>query len=64
MTGENTTTYGLIVLVLLLACYDVLIHWCCGPQATLSRVIFKYASEYPIIAFALGVLAGHVFWKN
>lgn len=54
----------LVALVFFLAAYDVAIWWYCGPEATLSRVILSCSQRCPIIAFALGVLIGHVYWPN
>ena len=31
-------------------------------SATISYAIYTISCEHPIIAFAIGVLCGHVFW--
>lgn len=35
-----------------------------GWTATISYLILSRATRYPIIAFACGVLAGHLFWPQ
>jgi uncharacterized membrane protein YedE/YeeE len=36
----------------------------CGRSPTVSRTILDLASDYPIIPFAVGVLAGHLLWPQ
>jgi hypothetical protein len=34
-----------------------------GEEGTISAWFWKYSHEYPITAFAMGVLMGHLFWQ-
>ena len=31
---------------------------------TISKVIWEQSSKHPIIPFAVGMLMGHLFWRN
>jgi hypothetical protein len=35
-----------------------------GPAATISSTLLAWSKRYPIIAFLLGVVSGHLFWPN
>ncbi|GIV49772.1 MAG: hypothetical protein KatS3mg038_3874 [Candidatus Kapaibacterium sp.] len=45
-----------------LAAVDVIVIGIYGAQHSLSLATYQAAREYPVIAFMLGVIAGHVFW--
>lgn len=51
-----------IALIAVLAVIDIWVAARYSPEATLSVQLYEWASRYPIIAFMLGVLVGHVFW--
>lgn len=58
-------TLTLIVLgitVLFLIVYDILIALTEGLDATISWVGWKLMQKYPVIAFALGFVMGHIIW--
>lgn len=42
---------------------DVIFAWRGGEQATISWQIQAVLHDFPVIAFALGFLAGHLFWQ-
>lgn len=46
----------------LVVLFDIAIVALRGPSASISWTLLDMARNYPIIAFALGVVAGHVFW--
>lgn len=55
------TIIGLIVLIVIL--WDI---WLASDKTegnTISEIITRLAYKYPLIPFALGMLAGHWFWK-
>ena len=61
----NSATVSFIVIgVFLIAVFDIfqLVHK--GSQATISHTLYAGAQKYPIIPFAIGVVAGHLFWVN
>ena len=35
-----------------------------GPEASVSIVILELSRKWPIIPFAAGMLAGHLFWPQ
>ena len=41
---------------------DIALYVYRGPDATLSQQFRDWVEQYPIVAFILGVLAGHVLW--
>ena len=58
------TRWVIIITIIVLSVYDVFVISKHGVETSISRVILKWAQKYPIIAFALGVLFGHLFWLN
>lgn len=54
---------------ILIACALVLIAWDIyvairGPKATISRTLLTFAQKHIVVAFAFGVLMGHLFWSQ
>lgn len=47
-----------------LVLYDVYAVVAGGKEATISWIVLQWSKVYPIIPFALGVVIGHMFWKN
>lgn len=62
MTPRQTTQAVLLLAFLLLGAYDAWAFFRWGRPYTLSVVLYESAHEHPIVAFGLGVLAGHLFW--
>lgn len=60
-TWRTTTRIGLIVAFLLGCVYDLFAFTAAGNDATISRVLLGWATDYPIVAIAFGVLLGHLF---
>ena len=52
----------LLPAIIAVAVIDTLIIWQFGPDQSISRKIMEISMRFPIIAFALGVIAGHLFW--
>ncbi len=50
--------------VVLLVAYDVWTLVRRGYGTTISWTVYVWSRSYPIIPFAFGVLAGHLFWVN
>lgn len=55
------TKAGLIVAFVLGCVYDLIAYTNAGNEATISRVLLGWATDYPIVAIAFGVLLGHLF---
>lgn len=58
-----TQAFIAIMVVITLA-VDVFLAIFFGIKHTISAVLLTLAKDYPIIPFALGVCAGHLFWQN
>lgn len=48
----------------LIAAWDVYAVYGPGPRYTVSAQIRDWASEWPVLPFLLGLLAGHLFWGS
>lgn len=59
----NLTTLFLIILVVLVASFDVFVIAKKGKQESISAHIIRYSHKYPSIPFLLGFLCGHLFWS-
>lgn len=63
-TGYRTT-FGFIITVILMAvAFDIIAILLWGTEGSLSRVMLDFSKRWPIVPFALGVVAGHIFWPN
>ena len=51
-----------VAILVLIVTWDAYVLWYLGREYTVSYTIGYWATRYPILAFALGVLTGHVFW--
>lgn len=61
---ESRTLLLVIAVIVTLVVYDLLAvergRW----EATVSWTMLRLAQKYPIVAFALGVVFGHLFWPQ
>ena len=64
MTPVQITKIVLLVITILLILFDIFVIWLYGREASISRVVYQSSCEYPAIAFAVGFLCGHLFWRN
>jgi hypothetical protein len=62
MTGKTITTWTIVAVVAFGIGYDVWVGVTYGTDATISWVTWTAAQRYPVIALAVGVLIGHLFW--
>ena len=53
---------ALIVVVVAVGTWDCYVLFVLQRTCTVSAVVRWWAREYPIIAVAVGILIGHVFW--
>ena len=60
----NVTAWLLVAVAGLLILYDIYaaVRW--GYDGTISRDMLVASLSHPIIAFAAGVLCGHLFWPQ
>ena len=54
--------YGGLIILLIIVCYDA--YLAVTHQPTISQVIWKYSTKWPVIPFALGYVAGHLTWPK
>jgi hypothetical protein len=64
MFPEVIIGISLLVITFFVAAYDIyaLIKW--GTQSTVSVVMYSWAKSYPILPLMIGLLMGHVFWRE
>jgi hypothetical protein len=60
---ETVTKVIILLIVVIVAVWDVFLISTGNCAATFSVVLYESSKAWPIIAFALGVLCGHVFWQ-
>lgn len=62
MDPVDATDAVILLLIAVAIVWDVLavVYW--GPRGTISHSVREWSKRHPVIAFALGVLAGHWFW--
>lgn len=61
---KKITVVIIVLMVVGGALYDVVALVNGGVEATISRVVLNASCKHPIIAFAMGVLCGHLFWPQ
>jgi hypothetical protein len=64
MDTTRLTKHILIATVVILSGYDVYALVEGGVDATISRVVYGWVDDYPIVGVAAGVLIGHLFWPQ
>lgn len=65
MTLSNLTAVILLVNVVFLIAYDVWVKLKqLDGKATISWVTLTTVKHVPIIAVAIGIVIGHLFWQN
>ena len=62
MTPRHITQAVLLTALLLLGGYDLFAYFLWGRENTISVVLYETAQQFPILAFGLGLLSGHLFW--
>jgi hypothetical protein len=63
LSGQQYTKLFLLLWIASAAAFDVFANWYWGRDSTISVVTRNIAIDDPIAAFALGVVAGHIFWS-
>ncbi len=52
----------IVAIVVTCTIFNLFMRLWFGPTATISVVLQDDASKFPVIAAAVGLLVGHVFW--
>jgi hypothetical protein len=63
MIDPLTLKFSLVILAAIIV-FDVWTLLKRGYSTTISYTLYVSAVRFPIIPFALGVVAGHLFWPN
>lgn len=58
------TQFILLVLAALLGAYDAYVIVTFGYDASISVVVLDWSRRAPVLPFAVGVIAGHLFWPQ
>jgi peptidoglycan/LPS O-acetylase OafA/YrhL len=61
---KKATQWLIVAVVVLAAAYDVIAMLQGGVQATISRRVWFWSKDMPIIPFLVGVLCGHLFFSQ
>lgn len=61
---KTMTAIVLVATAVVLVSYDVAAEVKGGNAATISQVLYHFAQSEPILAVALGILVGHLFWPQ
>jgi len=60
----NETLIALCIVIVVLIAFDICMAVERGPEYTISAQTWAISKKYPIIPFALGGVAGHLFWSQ
>lgn len=52
-----------VLIVLVIAVYDVIAIAKGGTEASISHMIIVMSYKYPAVPFSFGFLCGHLFWR-
>lgn len=58
------TFWFIVAVAVMIAAYDFCAYHFHGRDATVTHVLRDLCQAHPILAFALGVCIGHVFWPE
>ena len=64
MNYDRTTVAVFTTALLLVIVYDIWTLAKRGHSTTISFNLLYFAKRYPIIAFAFGVVVGHLWWPH
>jgi hypothetical protein len=64
MTAPQMTRLVAAIIIIVVVTYDLLAFYIWGGEATISTQVLELSQKYPIVAFAIGVLIGHMFWPQ
>jgi hypothetical protein len=62
MKPNSFTALLLLIVVLAAGVWDVIAGNKWGSTATISSVIYNWATRFPILPLAVGLVLGHLFW--
>lgn len=62
--GAATTRSIVLIVVGLLIAWDIWAVYYWGADATISYTLDATCRRHPIIAFAMGLVIGHILWRS
>ena len=63
MDYTSTTRLLMIFIAFTVAVWDTFLIYRGHTESTFSVVLYESARQWPVIAFVLGFLCGHIFWQ-
>jgi hypothetical protein len=63
MEIKKLTKIFIAATIAVIAAFDVYVWTAGGTEATISWTMFEWSHEYPVFAFAMGFVMGHLFWQ-
>lgn len=59
----NNTVLFILVIVFVVAIYDVFVIFKVGKYESISAHIIRISKEMPLVVLLLGIVLGHLFWS-
>lgn len=59
MSDALISVFGVIIFLI---CFDIYLVLKKGNEETISVQLSRFSSKYPIVAFLIGLVMGHIFW--
>lgn len=63
MDVKVLTKIFILVVIAVIAIFDVYVWNVGGTEATISWTIFSWSHDYPVFTFLMGFTMGHLFWQ-
>jgi hypothetical protein len=64
MSASVYVAIGMLAAILAVAIFDLIAGSRANGLETVSEVIWRWSSDYPILPFAIGLVIGHLFWSR
>jgi hypothetical protein len=63
MDYTSVTKVFILLIVVLVLVWDAYVILVGHQEATFSVILYESSKRWPIIAFVLGLVCGHLFWQ-
>lgn len=64
MNAPERTRLFILCLAFIVIFYDVTVIYLFGGDAAITTKIREWAHDYPMIPFVIGVIIGHLLWRD
>ena len=61
---KKVTAIFIVLTIVIIAVYDVWVYIQAGGDATISRIVYNFSKDWPIVNIIIGVLLGHFYWPQ